>query len=97
DKAGEIRVLGVAHGKRLPYLPAAPTFQEEGYDLVTAIWLGLFAPKGVQAGQLAELRKTAETGIRDPQTAAAIEKLLLVPSFLDYASFEKKVASDSTF
>lgn len=97
DKAGEIRVLGVAYDTRLPFLPSAPIFREEGYDLVTAIWLGLFAPKGVQAGQLAELRKAAETAIRDSQTTATIEKLMLVPSFLDYTSFEKKVASDSAF
>ena len=43
------------------------------------------------------LRTLAEAAIRDSQTTAAIEKLLLVPSFLDYASFEKKVASDSAF
>ena len=97
DKAGDVRVLAVAHGSRLPFLPSAPTFREEGYDLVTAIWLGLFAPRGVQADRLGELRKAAETAIRDPKTTAAIESLLLVPSFLDYASFEKKVASDSAF
>jgi tripartite-type tricarboxylate transporter receptor subunit TctC len=97
DKAGEIRVLGVAHGTRLPFLPSAPTFREEGYDLVTAIWLGLFAPKGIKPDQVAELRKLAETAVRDPETSAAIEKLLLVPTFLDHAAFEKKVASDSAF
>jgi len=97
EKSGEIRVLGVAHGTRLPFLPSTPTFREEGYDLVTAIWLGLFAPKGIQADQVAELRNLAEAAVRDPETAAAIEKLLLVPAFLDYAAFEKKVAADSAF
>jgi len=97
EKAGEIKVLGVAHGSRLPFLPSAPTFREAGYDLVTAIWLGLFAPKGVQADPLKELRKIAETAARDAQTTAAIEKLLLVPSFLDYNAFGKKVTADSAF
>jgi tripartite-type tricarboxylate transporter receptor subunit TctC len=97
EKAGEIRVLGVAHGSRLPFLPSAPTLREQGYDLVTAIWLGLFAPAGVPEVQLAELRRAAEAAMRDPQTRAAIEKLLLVPAFMDAASFGKQVAADTDF
>jgi tripartite-type tricarboxylate transporter receptor subunit TctC len=97
EKAGEIRVLGVAHNSRLPFLLSAPTFREEGYDLVTAIWLGLFTPQGVRAQRLRELRETARLSMTDPQTIGAIEKLLLVPSFLDHATFEKKVASDTAF
>jgi tripartite-type tricarboxylate transporter receptor subunit TctC len=97
EKAGEIRVLGVAHSDRLPFLPLAPTFRDEGFDLVTAIWLGLFSPRGVAVHQLGELREAARATMRDPQTIGAIEKLLLVPSFLDHGTFERKVASDTTF
>jgi tripartite-type tricarboxylate transporter receptor subunit TctC len=96
-KAGEIKVLGVAHGSRLPFLQSAPTFREQGFDLVTAIWLGLFAPTGVPASQLAELRQTAEAAMRDTQTTRAIEKIQLVPAFLDHAAFEKKVMADTAF
>jgi tripartite-type tricarboxylate transporter receptor subunit TctC len=97
EKAGEIRVLGVAHDSRLLFLPTTPTFREHGYNLVTAIWLGLFAPAGVPDVQLAELRRTAEAATRDRQTHAAIEKLLLVPVFMDAANFENRVAADTNF
>ena len=36
--SGEIRVLGVAHGSRLPFLPSTPTFREQGLS----IWLQRF-------------------------------------------------------
>jgi tripartite-type tricarboxylate transporter receptor subunit TctC len=97
EKAGEIRVLGVAHNNRLPFLPSVATFREQGYELVTAIWLGLFAPRGVEARQLVELRETGRRTMDDPQTIGAIEKLFLVPSFLNHTMFEKKVASDTAF
>ncbi len=95
DKAGEIHVLGVAHASRLPFLPSAPTFREQGFDLVTAIWLGLFAPARVPGAELASLRKVAAVAMQDPQTIAAIGKVLLVPAFLDADSFGKKVAADT--
>jgi tripartite-type tricarboxylate transporter receptor subunit TctC len=95
--AREIRVLGVAHGTRLPFLPSVPTFKEQDYDLVTAIWLGLFAPKGVEATQLVELRAIASKALQDSQTAAAITKLQVVPSFLDHRAFEQKVEEDTSF
>ena len=72
-------MLGVAHSSRLPFLPSAPTFRDEGFDLATAIWLGLFSPRGVAAPQLSELREAARATMRDSQTIGAIDKLLLVP------------------
>jgi tripartite-type tricarboxylate transporter receptor subunit TctC len=96
-RGGDIKVLGVAHGSRLPFLASVPTFGERGYDLVTAIWLGLFAPNGVGAAPLSELCKIASTAIQDPRTTSAIEGLMLVPSFLDQATFSKKVKGDSAF
>jgi tripartite-type tricarboxylate transporter receptor subunit TctC len=74
EKAGEIRVLGVAHNNRLR-----------------------FAPRGVEARQLIELRETGRRTMDDPQTIGAIEKLFLVPSFLNHTVFVKKVASDTAF
>jgi tripartite-type tricarboxylate transporter receptor subunit TctC len=38
------RPLAVAWGERLPFFPDVPTFQEEGYDVVEAIYRGALGP-----------------------------------------------------
>lgn len=97
QQAGEIRVLAVAHGERLPFLAEVPTFREAGFDLVTAIWLGLFAPAAVPGDRLKELRMLADKAIRDSATIEAIKKLNVVPAYMDSTTFSKKIASDTQF
>lgn len=95
EKTGDIRVLGVAHGERLPFFKAVPTFKEQGYDLVTAIWLGLFAPAGVSVDRFAALQSLAEKAATDKETVKAIEALHMVPTFLDRLQFPAKVKADA--
>lgn len=97
NAAGDIRILGVAHAERLPFLPDAPTFKEQGFDLVTAIWLGLFAPANVPPARLDELRRIAATAATDPSTVKDILNLNVVPAFLDAAAFARRVEEDSKF
>lgn len=42
----KMRVLAVASEERLPTLPNAPTFKEQGYDIVGGAFRGVAAPKG---------------------------------------------------
>ncbi len=50
-KAGKIKVLGVALGKRLPSMPQVPTFDEVGLGgAPTRPWWGLVVPAGVPDG-----------------------------------------------
>jgi tripartite-type tricarboxylate transporter receptor subunit TctC len=96
-KSGDLRILGVAHGERVPFLPEAPTCKEQGFDFVTAIWLGLFCPAGVPKQRYDELARTAGKLGKDPELTEAISKLNMVFSFLDSGAFQKKVAADSDF
>ncbi len=43
---GQVRVLAVASEERHPMLPDAPTFREQGYDIVGGAFRGVAAPKG---------------------------------------------------
>ncbi|MDB6454389.1 Bug family tripartite tricarboxylate transporter substrate binding protein [Falsirhodobacter sp. 20TX0035] len=45
-KSGEIRLLGVSTAERSPFLPDAPTFKEQGYDIEGAIWRGIAVKAG---------------------------------------------------
>jgi len=63
--AGRMRVIGVAAPQRLGGpLAIAPTWREQGVDLVYGNWRAVFAPKSLTPGQLAfwenALRRMAE-------------------------------------
>lgn len=95
--AGDIKILAVAHPTRLAFLPEEPTFLEQGYDFVTAIWLGLFAPVGVAADRLRVLREAAVLASADRAVQQGIAAVHMVPTFIDSAAFQTKVAADSAF
>jgi tripartite-type tricarboxylate transporter receptor subunit TctC len=94
---GDIRVIGIAHPARVDFLPDDPTFAEQGFDLVTAIWLGLFAPSGVPAEALERLRSNACKAASSDEAAARIRALHMVPAYCDTEAFTRKVAADTQF
>ena len=63
-KAGKMRILGLSTPRRSPGLPDAPTFREQGYDVVMEGWTIFVGPKGMTPGQVAYwesvFRKTVE-------------------------------------
>jgi putative tricarboxylic transport membrane protein len=51
---GKLRVIGVAAPKRLEGVYAnAPTWREQGYDVVSSNWRSVFGPRGLTAPQVA--------------------------------------------
>ena len=69
-EAGKVRVLGVSAATRLledPVMKVIPTYKEQGFDVVTANWRGVFLGKDVPAAgkkywseKLAQLTATQE-------------------------------------
>lgn len=46
-QTGQVKLLAVGSGKRLPQLPDVPTVAESGFpDFAAVSWFGLFAPRG---------------------------------------------------
>lgn len=52
-KAGKMRILGLSTQKRSAGLPDAPTFREQGYDVVMEGWTIFVGPKGMTPAQVA--------------------------------------------
>ena len=52
-KAGKMRILGLSTPKRSPGIPDAPTFREQGYDVVMEGWTIFVGPKGTTPAQVA--------------------------------------------
>ena len=65
-KAGKLRVLGVMDRKRLPQVPDAPTFKEQGYDMEATLWYSLSVPAGTPKAAIERLNKAVNQVIADP-------------------------------
>jgi len=65
-RAGKMRVLGVMDDKRLPQLPEAPTFKEQGYDIEALLWYGLSAPAATPRDVVDALNRTINQVLDDP-------------------------------
>ena len=65
-KAGKLRVLGVMDTKRLPQVPDAPTFKEQGYDIEAPLWYSLSVPAGTPKAAIDQLNKAVNEVIADP-------------------------------
>ncbi|HEY8552541.1 MAG TPA: tripartite tricarboxylate transporter substrate binding protein [Thermaerobacter sp.] len=74
-----IRVLGVAAEERFPGLPDAPTFKEQGIDLVERIDRGVGVPAGTPPAVIAELERAFLTIAEDPAIRAQMEEQGFVP------------------
>jgi tripartite-type tricarboxylate transporter receptor subunit TctC len=70
--AGTIRIIALAEEKRSPDLPDVPTVAETVPGVVTATWVGLFAPAGTPRPIIDRLNKIVVDTLKRPDV---IEKL----------------------
>jgi putative tricarboxylic transport membrane protein len=89
---GRMRVLGVAAPQRLPgALANVPTWREQGLNVVSGSWRGIFGAKGLTAAQIAywenALRKVTET----PEWKADLEKNFWTDHLVTGAALKKEL------
>ncbi len=74
--SGDLRVLGVALGKRFSLLPQVATLAEAGVaDCVASSWFGLFTRAGTPAAAIASLNQAVNDGLRTPAIQAKLTEL----------------------
>ncbi len=76
-EAGQLRMLGLQHPQRLPYLPDVPTFAEQGFDTSPAFplhYTGFLVPKGTPPDRVEILNKAVKAALADPQFLEAMKK-----------------------
>jgi tripartite-type tricarboxylate transporter receptor subunit TctC len=94
-KAGRIRALAVAGGKRSPTFPDLPTIGEFYPGFENSIWLGLFGPANMPEDVLNRLRTEVRKALEAPDVKASLlgkgslETLILSPE-----DFEKLIRRD---
>lgn len=79
QRAGRLRVLATSGAARLPFLPATPTFAEQGWNELTAEdWFGLCAPARCPPAVLAAAGEAVGAALADRTLAAELEDAGLV-------------------
>jgi tripartite-type tricarboxylate transporter receptor subunit TctC len=96
-KAGELRILGLGSTHRLAQLPDLPTVAETVPGYESAVWFGLFAPRGTSKEIVASLNAEVQKILTDPD----FRDTFLNPNYYDpllgpVDEFAQFVQSDST-
>ncbi|MDP9902812.1 Bug family tripartite tricarboxylate transporter substrate binding protein [Variovorax ginsengisoli] len=78
-KSGKLRVLGVMDAKRLPQVPDAPTFKEQGFDMEATLWYSLSVPAGTPRPVIDRLSKAVNQVIADPDFVSRARAIGMEP------------------
>jgi putative tricarboxylic transport membrane protein len=87
-KAGKLRVIGVTSPQRLPGVDA-PTFKEQGVDLVITNWRSVMAPPGISAEQKKALTDTVEKMVKSAAWKDVLKQKGWDDAFLSGDAFAK--------
>ncbi|HET9403994.1 MAG TPA: tripartite tricarboxylate transporter substrate binding protein [Burkholderiales bacterium] len=92
---GQMRVIGVAAPQRLGGpLAVAPTWKEQGVDLVYGNWRAIFAPRGLAPAQVAYWETTLRRMTASPEWKADLEKSHWTEHFVTGAPLHKEIEQE---
>jgi tripartite-type tricarboxylate transporter receptor subunit TctC len=75
-KAGRVRVVGVASGKRLALLPDVPTLAESGIkDAEAIVWFGMSGPSGLPRALVDKLNQQVNKSLALPDVKQRLDQL----------------------
>jgi tripartite-type tricarboxylate transporter receptor subunit TctC len=94
-KSGQLKILAIMNGERLPAWAEVPTARQAGVDLVFGTWRGIAVPRGVPAAAREKLRATLAAAARSPEFVAFAESVGLNLAVADAPEFQTAVASQS--
>lgn len=92
-KSGELKALGLS----APYtvLPDVPTFVEQGYNISTTVWFGLFVPKGTPDNVKAILTDTLKKASEDPTVISQWDSFNVNHRFIGPDELKERIEEDA--
>ena len=79
-KAGKLRILGIASGKRFTLMPDVPTISEQGIKGIEAnSWMGVIAPAKTPAPILARIQAEIAKALSDPEVSKTLSNQYMEP------------------
>jgi tripartite-type tricarboxylate transporter receptor subunit TctC len=93
-KGGKVRPLAVAAPSRTEDFPDVPTMKEAGADVDAVLWSGIFAPRQTPPAIVKKLESELMRIVRQPDVAARLKPLGILPVGNSSAEFADILASD---
>lgn len=90
-EAGQLRLLAVLGGQRIPNFPEVKTLKELGYDYEVVSGPGIAGPAGMSDEMVQYLAKAFTKASKDQEFLDLLKKLDMLPFLLDKAQFEDYV------
>ena len=95
-QAGRLRVLGIASAARLAGpLAQAPTWREQGTDVVFSSWRMLIGPRGMSPEQVAYWEGIAAKVSAQKEWVSDLERNSLVPGYQNSSATRKLLAQQA--
>ncbi len=79
-RAGAVRILATSAALRSSFVPEAPTFVEQGYDIAVTGWYGAFAPAKTPRPIVNELNRIMVEAVRSPEISARLNAMGFHPA-----------------
>jgi tripartite-type tricarboxylate transporter receptor subunit TctC len=93
-RGGKVRALAVAAPSRTEDFPDVPTMKEAGADVDAVLWSGIFAPRQTPPAIVKKLESELMRIVRQPDVAARLKPLGILPVGNSSAEFADILASD---
>lgn len=93
-KSGALRIIGVTAESRTA-LVDAPTFKEQGFDLIAGVWYGVLAPKGTPDEVVDFLAAELKKAYDSPKVQDAWAKLFLIPSYTGPKELDARIKKEA--
>lgn len=93
-ESGKLLALATSSAERLPAQPQVPTLRESGVDTVSISWLGFAAPAGIPGPVRERLVAAFSQAAKDPEVAAAIQRIGGQPRELSGDAFAAAVRQE---
>jgi tripartite-type tricarboxylate transporter receptor subunit TctC len=96
DRAGKVRILGVADRQRSRLLPNVPTLSEAGAPgVVSVAWSGMLVRSGTPAAVVERLNRDMHAILKDPAFRKPLEDLGVEVLATTPQEFEERLRADS--
>ncbi len=96
--AGKVKILAVAHPKRMSSLPNVPTSAEAGLPgFELSNWFGLMAPRGTSAAIVALLNAKLQSMFDDPATVTLLTRQGIEPMRETPQAFADQIQKEAKF
>jgi len=96
-RAGKVKYLAAMNPKRLVSVPDVPTFQEKGFNVISASAGGISAPKGTPANILKTLEEALLKAISDPGFVKKAKELEAPLHVMDSKAYGEYLRSADAF